>query len=89
MRKLVIVGAGEFAQVAYAYFSVDSDYEVVAFALDRDMLEGPQCCGLPAVAWKDLMARYPPDEHNLFVAIGAVRDNDIRAGKYHAAKAMG
>ncbi len=33
-RKLIIVGAGEFAEIAYEYFSYDSEYDVVAFAVE-------------------------------------------------------
>ena len=34
-KKLVIVGAGEFAEIAYEYFTYDSDYEVVGFAVEK------------------------------------------------------
>ena len=34
-RKLVIVGAGEFGEIAYEYFTFDSEYEVVAFAVEK------------------------------------------------------
>ena len=33
--KLVIIGAGEFAEIAYEYFTYDSPYEVVAFAVEK------------------------------------------------------
>ena len=35
-RKLVIVGAGEFAEITYEYFTFDSEYEVVAFAVEKE-----------------------------------------------------
>ena len=34
-KKLVIVGAGEFGEIAYEYFTEDSPYKVVAFAVER------------------------------------------------------
>ena len=34
-HKLVIVGDGEFGDIAYQYFTYDSPYEVVAFAVER------------------------------------------------------
>lgn len=34
-KNLLIVGAGEFADIAYEYFTVDSDYTVVGFAVER------------------------------------------------------
>ena len=33
-KPLVIFGGGEIAQLAYFYFSTDSEYEVVAFTVD-------------------------------------------------------
>ena len=35
-QDLVIVGAGEFAQIAFEYVAHDSDYTVVAFAIDTE-----------------------------------------------------
>ena len=32
-NKLLIVGDGAFAEVAYEYFTEDSEYEVVGFAV--------------------------------------------------------
>ena len=34
-RKIVIVGDGEFAEIACEYFTHDSPHEVVAFAVER------------------------------------------------------
>jgi len=31
-KKLVIIGAGEFGEIAYEYFTDYSDFEVVAFS---------------------------------------------------------
>ena len=37
-KKLVIVGLGETADLAYEYFTKDSDFEVVAFSADKEFL---------------------------------------------------
>lgn len=34
--KLVLIGDSAFAEVAYEYFTHDSPYEVVAFAVERE-----------------------------------------------------
>ena len=39
-RKLIIVGDSAFAQVAYEFFTHDSEYEVVAFSVERNYEEG-------------------------------------------------
>ena len=38
-KKLVIIGAGETANLAYEYFTYDSEYEVVAFSVNKEYLK--------------------------------------------------
>ena len=38
-EKLVIIGAGEFAEIAYEYFTYDSPYELVALPLRETILK--------------------------------------------------
>lgn len=38
-KKLVIVGSGEFAEIAYEYFTYDSEYEVVGFAVEKEFFQ--------------------------------------------------
>ena len=35
-KKLVIVGDGEFAEIAYEYFTYDSELEVAGFVVEKD-----------------------------------------------------
>ena len=37
-KKLIIVGNGETAELAYLYFTNDSEYEVAAFAVEKDYI---------------------------------------------------
>ena len=39
-KKLVIVGAGEFAEIVYEYFMLDSPYEVVGFVVEEKIFKG-------------------------------------------------
>ena len=50
-RRLVLIGAGELALIANEYFSHDSDYEVVAFCVDREYLNEPELEGLPVIPY--------------------------------------
>ena len=38
-EKIVIVGAGEFAEIAYEYFTHDFPYDVIAFSVAKDYIE--------------------------------------------------
>ncbi|APO99052.1 acetyltransferase [Xanthomonas perforans] len=77
-RQLVIVGAGEFAQIACEYFQHDSHYKVVAFSVERDFLLQTTVAGLPVVAYEELEQRYPPHDYAVFVAIPATQLNRLR-----------
>ncbi|MGH8213731.1 MAG: acetyltransferase [Rhodanobacteraceae bacterium] len=81
--RLVLVGSGEFAQIACEYFDHDSDYDVVAFAVERDYLHQTELLGRPVVAWEELQQTHPPGEVELFIAIPASQLNRLRA-RFHA-----
>ena len=76
--KLVLVGAGEFADIAHEYFTYDSSSEVVAFAVERAFLTVLEHRGLPVVAVEDLEAHYPPDAFSLHVAVTNTKLNRVR-----------
>lgn len=88
-RRVVIVGDGEFAEIAYEYFTHDSPHEVVGFAVERDFLKRDELFGLPVVPFEDLEARFAPADHAAFVAITFTQLNRVRARLYHAVKAKG
>jgi sugar O-acyltransferase (sialic acid O-acetyltransferase NeuD family) len=88
-KKLVIVGDGEFGEIAYEYFTHDSAYAVVAFAVERKYLQRRELFGLPVVAFEELAERYGPDTHEAFVAITNTQLNRVRTRLYRDAKAMG
>jgi sugar O-acyltransferase (sialic acid O-acetyltransferase NeuD family) len=89
MKKLVIFGATDAAQLAHYYFSTDSDYTIVAFSVDADYRTSDEFCELPVVPFEEIAIRYPPDSHELFVALGYSKVNQVRKSKYFAAKAVG
>jgi sugar O-acyltransferase (sialic acid O-acetyltransferase NeuD family) len=88
-RPLVIIGAGEFAQIACEYFQHDSDYEVVAFSVEREYLTRFSLAERPIVAYESLSERYPPSEAEVFVAIPASQLNRLRTRFYQDAKGKG
>lgn len=78
-KKLVIVGAGEFGQIAYEYFTYDSEYDVVAFAVEKEYRDIDFLFGLPVVDLEDCKNVYPPSEYEVFIAITFVQLNRARA----------
>lgn len=88
-KSLVIFGIGDLAQLAHYYFNTDSDYETVAFTVDSDYIKDSLFCGLPVVAFEDILETYPPSTHALFIALGYSKLNSIRKEKYCAAQDLG
>jgi sugar O-acyltransferase (sialic acid O-acetyltransferase NeuD family) len=90
MRKpLIIFGSGDIAQLAHYCFSTDSNYDVVAFTVDADFIKESKFCGLPIVAFEDVVKKYPPASYDFFVALSYSKLNSLRKQKFLAAKEMG
>ncbi len=88
-KKLVIIGAGEFAEIAYEYFSDDSDYTVVAFAVEKKYRERDELRGLPVVDFETVEKYYPVSEYEVFVAITYVKLNRVRRRLFLECKKKG
>lgn len=89
MAKLVIFGTGDAARVAHYFFTRDSQHEVVAFTVDSEYLAGDSFFDLPLVDFGEVVARYRPQDHKMFIALGYSKMNKARAEKYHQAKSKG
>ncbi len=88
-KKLVIYGIGETAQIAYEYFTHDSDYEVVAFTADEKYIESSTLYDLPVVPFEQIEEAYPVDEFEMFAAATYNQLNRVRAHMYQKAKDKG
>lgn len=89
MKKLVIFGHGDLAELAHYYFSTDSDYKVVAFTVDSQYLTEQEFCGLPVVSYEELPSLYPPNNYEMFVALSYAKLNKVRKEKYLSSKKIG
>ena len=88
-KKLVIVGAGEFAEIVYEYFMLDSPYEVVGFVVEEKYLREKSLFDLPITSFERIKEIYPPDEYEVFVAVTYVKLNRERRRLYAECKKMG
>jgi sugar O-acyltransferase (sialic acid O-acetyltransferase NeuD family) len=89
LKKLVIFGSGDIAQLAHFYFTSDSPYEVEAFTVDAAYLVASSFCDLPVVPFEEVTEHYPPESYDLFIALSYSKINAVRKEKFLAAKAMG
>lgn len=88
-KKLVIVGAGETGEIAYEYFTHDSDYEVVAFSVESQYLNVDNLFDLPIVPFENLESYYDPASYEVFVAISYTKLNRVRTNLYQQSKQKG
>lgn len=88
-KKLIIVGDSAFAQVAYEYFTYDSEYEVVAFSVEKDYLKSKQLFNLPVVPFEILEELYPCDQYYIYVATVYKKLNRLRTRLMNESKKKG
>jgi sugar O-acyltransferase (sialic acid O-acetyltransferase NeuD family) len=86
---LIIVGDSAFAEIAFEYLTVDSEYEVVAFSVETPFLKRSEFLGLPVVPFEKLETLYKPADHKFFAATVYTQRNMLRARLYQEAKAKG
>jgi len=87
MKKIIIFGIGDFAQLAHYYFTHDSDYEVCAFTVNKPYLKHNRFCNLPVIPFDEIETLYPASHYGMFVAIGYTQLNRVRANQVIAARA--
>ena len=89
-RDLIIFGTSDFAQLAQFYFSRFTDYRVIAYTVDADFMpESKEAFGLPVVAFEEVQDHFPPDDHDMFVAVTYLKLAQLRRDKFNAAKEKG
>lgn len=89
-KPTVIFGGGKIAEVVAHCMRQHPDREVVAFTVDQEYLESAHAHGdLPIVAFEEVERHYPPSEFDMFIALGYQDLNDLRAKRFHEAKAKG
>lgn len=88
-KKLIIFGTGDIAQIANYYFEIDSDFEVVAFTVDKAYCKDNTYEGKPLVAFEEITDLYPVTDYEMFIALSYSQMNKLRAAKVDEAKKKG
>jgi len=89
VENVIIIGDGEFADIAHDYFTHDSSYNVVAFAVEKNFYKKKFFCDKPVIFFEDIKNVYPPSTHKVFVAISATKLNRVRRRLFLESKKMG
>lgn len=88
-KKLFIVGAGEFAEIAYEYFTHDSEYEVMGFCVNQSYILETTKCGLPIFPYEEINVLFPKEKFYAFTGIPASDLNRTRTRFYRELKDKG
>ncbi len=88
-QKLVIVGAGETAEIAYEYFTRDSPFKVEGFSVEEAYLKTKTQFGLPVVPLEQIENHFDPKTHRIFVAISYTCLNRLRTRLLNQVKSKG
>lgn len=88
-HDLIIVGAGETAEIACEYFRHDSPHSPVAFAVEAQHRQRDELFGLPVIDLESMTERYPPDRFAAYVAISYTALNRLRRRLFLKVKADG
>jgi sugar O-acyltransferase (sialic acid O-acetyltransferase NeuD family) len=89
MKKLIIYGTGLVAEVVAFYFGVDTDYQVSGFTNAAEFVTAEEFQGKPLIPFETLEKSHPPDEYEIFIALGYNQTNQVRQARYFEAKAKG
>lgn len=88
-KQVVVFGLTDFSSLAWYALTHDSHCTVVAFTADSAYIDKPSHHGLPVVPFERITQDYPPDEVALLIPLGMRGLNQLRAQRYHSAKAAG
>jgi sugar O-acyltransferase (sialic acid O-acetyltransferase NeuD family) len=89
--RLYIYGAGEFAEIAYSYFSEEGKYEFQGFVVDDSHYDklNMDLLGFPIYSYSESVEKLNETDVRIFVAISASRMNMDRAAIYNKLKSLG
>jgi sugar O-acyltransferase (sialic acid O-acetyltransferase NeuD family) len=89
MKPVVIFGTGEVSKCVYFYLTNDSEHKIAGFTSDRNGIKNNTFQGLPVIPFDEVQIIFPPDQFDMFIAIGYQGLNSVRTKKFQEAKEKG
>lgn len=88
-KRLFIVGDSAFAEVAYEYFTYDSEYEVIGFAVEKKFITKTTLFNLPIIPLEEIQSYYEPSSDFFYAALVYTNLNRLRTRLYLEVKQFG
>lgn len=93
MKKVIIFGIGDSAELAKYYLENDVEYKnkysIEGFCIDRKFKSTNSFLGKPLIAFEDIEKYYPSNQYYLFNTLGYSKINTLREEKYKLGKEKG
>ena len=89
MKEVILYGNEAVARELYCFLTQFSDYAVAGFTVDKDCIHQAHLYDLPVIPFESVTESFPPDSYTMFIAVGYVDNNRLRAARYRQAKEMG
>ncbi len=89
MKKLVLFGAGKITEVVHYYAVNECEFEVAGFCVDNEYHKNEEFLGKKVVPLSKLKDQFPPNEFDVFVAIGYHDLNELRQAKCQQLEELG
>lgn len=89
MKKLIIYGAGETAEICADYFQRDSNYRVESFVVERNFITRNEINSIPVNPIELATEMFPPEEYFMFAAASFSKLNEVREHMYLKGKNLG
>ena len=89
MKQVLIFGTSTFAEIVYYYLTHDSSFTVAGFVSNSSHIQKNQMFDLPVVPFENIEKTFPPDNFSMFVAVGYLKVNKVRADICGQAKKKG
>jgi len=89
MKPIIIFGNSHWARLADYYFSKNSLFQIVVFTVHQEYINKKTFHGKEIVPFEHVEEHYPPEDYNIFIALGITGANQLRADIYNDCKEKG
>lgn len=86
MKKLLIFGTTDLAQLVHFYITKHKLYEIAAFTTHAQFIQHDRLFGLPVVPFETVSEQYPPDKYSFALCIGYTKVNEVRKQLFYEIK---
>ena len=88
-KKLIIVGTGDYAEVAFYFLSQVEEYIIEGFSEEAEFVRKNAFKDLPIFKFEDLTTLFDPAATMMLVAVGPNKVNTVRERLFKEVKAKG